>query len=695
MQKLIAAVLALLMVAAATAWWRTAPPSPKLIERRAAAVTSAALVDEGTYATARRMARLAATSEEQALAQTALRVADHELALAFTAALRDVAAHPPALSSEALKIQGRRQKSQALLDADQQRVDQLTAAVAQAKPSQKDELRDELELANSQLDLDRDELEEADQDLLAAGGNPQQRIESMVREHDAQVKAGAGGAAAAAVGSASLDGSRGSWSQFREWLRLRQKLQGLAAAQAAAGAQAATLSAQRDALANSLETAKAGIAELAQHTKSAKAAAAASSPQAAAAAPASTAAPSPTAAPASAGPPSPTAAPTSAAARSPTVAPTTATLMTASSPAPSAARTSAAAPAPTAAPSSAPAASPAVAPSPAAPRPSARTHEDVATLLDQTRHITSDQKVLTLLDRQATDLRQLEGVYRQWVGVVALQSSALLHRLLLDAAIVIAILLVLLFLDKWVQRLLNNPKLDRRQVETLRSITRVGLRIIAVLVILLIIIGRPGQLGTMIGIVGAGLTVALKDFIVAFFGWLVLMGRNGIRLGDWVEINGVSGEVTELGMFHTVLLETGNWSDAGHPTGRRVTFTNSFAIEGHYFNFSTSGQWLWDQLDVVVPAGSDPYPIVDAITKQVVAATTENARQAEQEWQRAVPQRGKTFSGAPGVNIKPVVGGVEIAVRYITRAHERFALRAALYQGAVDLLGQKAPAPRP
>jgi small-conductance mechanosensitive channel len=151
----------------------------------------------------------------------------------------------------------------------------------------------------------------------------------------------------------------------------------------------------------------------------------------------------------------------------------------------------------------------------------------------------------------------------------------------------------------------------------------------------------------------------------------------------------VSGEVTELGMFHTVLLETGNWSDAGHPTGRRVTFTNSFAIEGHYFNFSTSGQWLWDELQVVVPAGQDPYPIVDAITKQVVAATAENARQAEQEWERAVQQRGRTFSGAPGVNVKPVVGGVEIAVRYITRANERFLLRAQLYQAAVDLLAQK------
>src|SRR5947208_13930269 len=70
-------------------------------------------------------------------------------------------------------------------------------------------------------------------------------------------------------------------------------------------------------------------------------------------------------------------------------------------------------------------------------------------------------------------------------------------------------------------------------------------------------------------------------------------------------------------MFHTVLLETGNWTDSGHPTGRRVTFTNSFAIEGHYFNFSTSGQWLWDELTLALASSQNPYPIVEAIQRTV------------------------------------------------------------------------------
>ena len=191
--------------------------------------------------------------------------------------------------------------------------------------------------------------------------------------------------------------------------------------------------------------------------------------------------------------------------------------------------------------------------------------------------------------------------------------------------------------------------------------------------ILLVLIGMPTQLGTMLGIVGAGLTVALKDFIVAFLGWLVLMGKNGMRLGDWVEINGVSGEVIELGMFHTVLLETGNWTDAGHPTGRRVTFTNSFAISGHYFNFSTSGQWLWDEVLVLVPYERDATPIADTLYNEVVNATSESA--SRRSWNGRAPRqtrRGAQISATPGLSIRPAVGGVEVAVRYVTRASDRF-----------------------
>ena len=267
-----------------------------------------------------------------------------------------------------------------------------------------------------------------------------------------------------------------------------------------------------------------------------------------------------------------------------------------------------------------------------------------------------------------------------------------MNRSLRGIAIILGILLLGLFFDQWIASLLARTKLDRRQIETLRGVTRVSLQVVGVLFILLVIFGPPPNLGTFLGLAGAGLTVALKDFIVGFIGWFVLMGKNGIRLGDWVEINGVTGEVVELGMFHTVLLETGNWTDSGHPTGRRVTFTNSYAIEGHYFNFSTSGQWLWDELTVVLPAGHDPYPIVDAMKKKVVEATSESATKAESEWKGAAKSADmSSLSAEPAINVRPAIGGTEIAVRYITNAHDRGQMRAKLNHVLVDLLGAKDP----
>ena len=317
----------------------------------------------------------------------------------------------------------------------------------------------------------------------------------------------------------------------------------------------------------------------------------------------------------------------------------------------------------------------------------ARGPDVAAALLATTRQIIADQKALADVESRGTTERELAGLYGEWRALVAAQNTEVLHAVLFDIAIIAAAAVLLLFFGRWLGAALGRLHLDRRQVETLRTVTTVALQIAAVLFIAVVIVGPPTQLGVLLGLAGAGLTVALKDFIVAFVGWLVLMGKNGIRLGDWVEINGVSGEVVELGIFHTVLLETGNWTDSGHPTGRRVTFTNSFAIEGHYFNFSTTGQWLWDRLQIVVPTGQDLYAVVDAIAAKVKDATAANVREAEDEWRRAAPSRQLTgLSAAPAINVKPVVGGTEISLRYIARASDRYRLRATLYQAAVDLL---------
>ena len=318
------------------------------------------------------------------------------------------------------------------------------------------------------------------------------------------------------------------------------------------------------------------------------------------------------------------------------------------------------------------------------------SHEQSATLIKAAKQRAGDQKTLASFDKQIDDQKRLAESYGNWIDAVAAEQRALIHRATVGVLIILVIALVALFFSTWMNSLVARLPMDRRQIQSLHTVTRVAWQFLALLFILLVIFGPPGQLGTFLGLAGAGLTVALKDFIVGFIGWFVLMGKNGIRLGDWVEINGVTGEVVEIGPFHTVLLETGNWTDSGHPTGRRVTFTNSFAIEGHYFNFSTTGQWLWDELTVVLPSGKDPYPIVEAIRKKVEEETRQSGQQAEQEWRRAAGSRDMSgFSAVPALSVKPVLGGVEVAVRYIARASERFILRSKLNRAAVQLLGGK------
>lgn len=591
-QRIAAAVLILLLGAAVYALWRTAAPDGGRAVRSKNQNTAAAppLVDQSPLVTAQQLAQLADTPEEQALAREALRVGDHEVDLAFASALRQAALHPPALSPEAKEIQARLQKAQHLLQSDQAEAARLTAALAKASADRKDALEEQLNLVKAQTDLDQDEVDDAKQDLIRAGGDPQARIQQMVDEHEAALHNTP--ATLPAVSNASQP--RGLIHRYSQWSVLRQKKQKLQRAREASESAAASLAAQHNALDARIDAEMTASPELKRSA------------------------------------------------------------------------------------------------APAAAEEAAPAKPNSAALLQKTKSLSGDQKQLAEFDRRIDDHKELAGIYGQWTALVEARERGVLHQALLGVIIILAIALVALFFNNWMESLLARIKLDRRQVQTLQTVTKVTLRVVALLLILLVIFGPPGQLGTFLGLAGAGLTVALKDFIVGFFGWFVLMGRNGIRLGDWVEINGVTGEVVEIGLFHTVLLETGNWTDSGHPTGRRVTFTNGYAIEGHYFNFTTTGQWLWDELQIVLPGSQDPYPMVEAIQKRVSAATQESAQQAEAEWQQTAQSRGmSSFTAEPAINVKPVVGGTEISVRYITRASQRHQLRAKLYQAAVELLGRK------
>ena len=259
-------------------------------------------------------------------------------------------------------------------------------------------------------------------------------------------------------------------------------------------------------------------------------------------------------------------------------------------------------------------------------------------------------------------------------------------HLILQSLAWLATICILVILTGWgLQLALERMVHDARQKQTLKTVLNLGTQLVGLLLILLIIFGVPQQMPTILGLVTAGLTVVFQDFILAFCGWFVLMGRNGVRVRDWVEIDGVGGEVVQLGLFRTWLLETGNWTAHGHPTGRRVSFLNGYAIRGKYFNFSTVGQWMWDEIKVTVPPGTDIHALIKGIYEATVKVTEADAKMAEAEWKRVTHEEGSPqFSAMPSVNLRPAGGGIDIVIRYITRAGLRVETRNRLFAMIVE-----------
>jgi small-conductance mechanosensitive channel len=308
-------------------------------------------------------------------------------------------------------------------------------------------------------------------------------------------------------------------------------------------------------------------------------------------------------------------------------------------------------------------------------------------------------QIHSIVEDQLQTQQQLSAVYAKWIAQVQLQHSIVTHLALQSFSVIAFLVLCGVLLGTLARILLDRSTMEPRRLHTLSTIVALAIQFVTFLLILLVVFGAPSQVPTILGFGAAGLTVVFQDFILAFFGWFILMGKSGIRVGDWVEINGVGGEVVEIGLFRTALLETGNWTDKGHPTGRRVTFINNFAISGQYFNFSTSGQWMWDEITVNVPAGADAYKTIETIHKAVLADTEKDSHLAEAEWQRSSSSKLNglsQFKAAPSVDMRPAASGIDILVRYVTRAGDRFETRNRLYQSVIDLLHKpNAPEPSP
>lgn len=315
---------------------------------------------------------------------------------------------------------------------------------------------------------------------------------------------------------------------------------------------------------------------------------------------------------------------------------------------------------------------------------------DSAARLARIQARSARRQLLSIYSDRIQAEQRLAAVYQKWAAQVGLQHRILLHLIVNSCASVLAILLAMLLASTLLPRLMALPLLDARNRHTLRAVLGLSINVIGIGCILLVIFGAPSQLGTILGLSTAALTIVLQDFVLAILGWFVLIGKRGMRVGDTVEIDGVSGEVTEIGLMATTLLETGSLGERGYPTGRHITLMNGYAIRGKYFNFSTAGQWMWDRFEVTIPDTADRSLMLATILKAAEEETAADSARAEEEWRGVF--RNELLSqlrAGPTVNLLPSGDGRTVEVRYVTRASDRSQTRARLYQHILELLRQQ------
>ena len=298
------------------------------------------------------------------------------------------------------------------------------------------------------------------------------------------------------------------------------------------------------------------------------------------------------------------------------------------------------------------------------------------------------RELLAILNDRIQTENRLAQTYRQWGNQVELQHGILLHLVAQSILWLSLILIGMLIADTLVRQWTSRSSMDQRRLHTLRAIAEVAIQLVGIVLILLVVFGVPDHLTTIIGLATAGITVAFQDFLLAFVGWFVLIGKGGIRIGDLVQINGALGEVVEIRLFRTTLLEMGDSPDNAHPTGRRVTMLNSFPITGQYYCFSTEEQWMWDDLTINLPRSENTLALAERIQQVVREATETDATLAEKEWHKTLGPLAHEHAKADAeLNLRPTdSGSVSVHIRFVTRAVSRLETRNRLFQKILEAM---------
>ncbi|WP_147803270.1 mechanosensitive ion channel family protein [Alkalicoccus halolimnae] len=250
------------------------------------------------------------------------------------------------------------------------------------------------------------------------------------------------------------------------------------------------------------------------------------------------------------------------------------------------------------------------------------------------------------------------------------------------AAVGVMLLLVLMrILKKTLGRYVKD---DDNWYRTRKAVNVFGFLLIAIFLAVLYS-DMLGGITVVLGVASAGIAFSLREVIASIAGWLTILVGGMFGTGDRVRLGGVTGDVIDIGVLRTTIMETGDWVDADLYNGRIVKIANSFVFTSPVYNYSTDFPFLWDEITLPIKFGSDY-----TFTREMIRSTAEREigmyrEETEEYWNRMVRkfiiEDAKTD---PMVTLSVNDNWVEFTLRYVVDYKSRRKTKDILFTSILE-----------
>jgi small-conductance mechanosensitive channel len=203
---------------------------------------------------------------------------------------------------------------------------------------------------------------------------------------------------------------------------------------------------------------------------------------------------------------------------------------------------------------------------------------------------------------------------------------------------------------------------------------------LTIVLITVVFSDKLGGLTVALGVAGAGIAFALQEVIASFAGWLAIMFGGFYKTGDRVQLGGIKGDVMDIGVLRTTIMETGQWVDGDLYNGRIVLIANSFVFKEPVFNYSGDFPFLWDEIKVPVQYGSNYEKAREILSNAGQVVAGDLSKQSLETWHTLQNKyRLEDAQTEPMVSIVANDNWVEFTLRYVVNFKRRRVTKTDLF----------------